>query len=250
MKYSLRARAQHTKSRLAASLVGVAALAFPVALALSSGPALAVTSSGYSLSGSASPQVDGIHLISSNATQASDITFSLPAGTMVSDLNTLEATLTAATGSCGGGSPRYAISTPAGNIFVYIGTAPSFTSCSNGSTGNLLTTADLRVDTSQLPGGRFYDTWAHAVSIAGSDPVTELDLVVDGGWRAPQEFVVSEATVNATSYNFVPTKDSCLGGGWQGFTGNPGPFKNQGQCVSWFNHHNGVGQDDVHAMSM
>ena len=30
------------------------------------------------------------------------------------------------------------------------------------------------------------------------------------------------------------TKDDCKDGGWQNFTCSPGPFKNQGQCVSYF----------------
>jgi hypothetical protein len=31
-----------------------------------------------------------------------------------------------------------------------------------------------------------------------------------------------------------PTKDDCKDGGWQNFPSPPGPFKNQGQCVSHF----------------
>jgi hypothetical protein len=31
-----------------------------------------------------------------------------------------------------------------------------------------------------------------------------------------------------------PTKDECKNGGWQTFTSAPGPFRNQGQCVSYF----------------
>jgi hypothetical protein len=33
------------------------------------------------------------------------------------------------------------------------------------------------------------------------------------------------------------TKDDCKDGGWQKFTCSPGPFKNQGQCVSYFAKH-------------
>jgi YVTN family beta-propeller protein len=32
-------------------------------------------------------------------------------------------------------------------------------------------------------------------------------------------------------------KDACKNGGWQNFTSPPGPFKNQGQCVSFFARH-------------
>lgn len=41
------------------------------------------------------------------------------------------------------------------------------------------------------------------------------------------------------------TKEQCKDGGWQQFD-NPS-FKNQGQCVSYVNHHDGRGQDDEHA---
>jgi hypothetical protein len=30
------------------------------------------------------------------------------------------------------------------------------------------------------------------------------------------------------------TKDDCKDGGWLNFIGPPGPFTNQGQCVSYF----------------
>jgi hypothetical protein len=29
-------------------------------------------------------------------------------------------------------------------------------------------------------------------------------------------------------------KDSCKDGGWRKFVSSPGPFQNQGQCVSYF----------------
>jgi len=54
-------------------------------------------------------------------------------------------------------------------------------------------------------------------------------------------------TFNDTTYDFevysAPTdKDQCKNGGWQTFN-NPS-FKNQGQCVSYVNHHDGKGNDD------
>jgi hypothetical protein len=30
------------------------------------------------------------------------------------------------------------------------------------------------------------------------------------------------------------TKDECKDGGWRNFISSPGPFKNEGQCVSYF----------------
>ena len=45
--------------------------------------------------------------------------------------------------------------------------------------------------------------------------------------------------VNDTTYGYEPppTKDDCKNGGWADFdgsNGSPGPFKNQGDCVSYF----------------
>lgn len=55
---------------------------------------------------------------------------------------------------------------------------------------------------------------------------------------------------DTTTYDFEPTlqpadKNACMDGGWQSF--NSPSFANQGQCVSWANHHDGRGADDDHA---
>lgn len=231
MRYSLRNNLQQAKTKVAAVAASGAVIASASVIALSGSAASAIT--GGTLFDSASQQPDGVHLISDATHPDSGVSFTLPAGTTVSSLNDLEANLTALTGTCGGGSPRFSVETATGNIFVYIGDAPNFNTCSNGSTGNLLTSADLRVDTTQV-GGTFYDTWAHAVSLVGSSTVTGLDLVVDGGWLAPQAFLVTSATVNGTTYNYVPTKDSCKNNGWQSMTVGTASFKNQGDCVSYF----------------
>lgn len=41
--------------------------------------------------------------------------------------------------------------------------------------------------------------------------------------------------INSTTFTYE-SADSCKDGGWQSFTGPPGPFKNQGDCVSYFNN--------------
>lgn len=233
MKYSLKDGIHRAKTKLAIAGAGIAAVTCSAVVALSGAAASAIT--GGTLFGSATQQSDGVHLVSDSTHPYSGINFTVPSGTTVSGITDLDATLSAVTGTCGGGSPRFSVETASGNIFVYIGTAPNFTTCSNGSTGNLLTTSDLRVDTSQLAGGTFYDTWAHAVSLVGSSPVTGLSLVVDGGWLAPQEFVVTESSLNNQVISYIPTKDSCKNGGWQSLTDTNGhSFKNQGDCVSFF----------------
>jgi hypothetical protein len=112
-------------------------------------------------------------------------------------------------GDCGGGSPRVSIRLDTDNngtgdksVFVYIGDAPNF-NCPPAfqrwqSTGNLAASADLRVDTSQLPGGTFYDTMTHAKTLAGTKPVTSVSIVVDAGWAfgGLQDVWVDDFSVN------------------------------------------------------
>jgi len=202
LRYNIRTGVKKikTKTFMAVSgiTLGVAGLTIAVAM-----PLAAKAATGYSLFGSATMQSDGVHLVSDSTHAYSGVGFDLPSGSTVGSLNDLETTLKKVTGNCNVGSPRYEIDTASGNIFVYLGDTPNFTNCADGSTGNLLSTSDLRVDTSQV-GGTFYDTWAHAVTIAGANNVTSLSLVVDGGWAGAQEFAVSSAIVNANTYSFLP----------------------------------------------
>ena len=166
------------------------------------------------------------------------IDFATPTGMTVSQLNNLSTDYMFTAGSCGGGAPRFQINTASGNIFAYIGPPPNYTSCATGAwltSGNVLFPF---VDTSQLPGGTFYDTWAHAQAAYGSFVITGIQLVTDGGWAVggTQTVQVDNVMINATTYTFeaAPTKDSCKDGGWRDFSASPGPFKNQGDCVSFF----------------
>lgn len=133
------------------------------------------------------------------------VSFDAPA--TVNDLNTLGVDYKVLAGDCGGGAPRFAIGVGGGKtISVYLGTAPNFNSCSTNwtSSGNVLSDADLRVDTSQLAGGTFYDTWAHAKQLVGTSTITDLDLVVDASWATggTQRFGFDNAVVNGTTYTF------------------------------------------------
>ncbi len=102
------------------------------------------------------------------------------------------------------------------------------------STGNLATPTGF-VDTSQLPGGAFYDTFAAADLKYGSHIVTGIQLVTDSSWffNSTQTVEVDNVMINSTTHTFE-SKDSCKDGGWQDFAASPGPFKNQGDCVSFF----------------
>ena len=101
-------------------------------------------------------------------------------------------------------------------------------------TGNLLSPASL-VDTSQLPGGNFYDTWAAAQARYSGAAISDIFLVSDSGATGSQTVLIDNTNVNGTVYDYEPSsKDDCKNGGWQNFAYPPGPFKNQGQCVSSF----------------
>jgi hypothetical protein len=75
--------------------------------------------------------------------------------------------------------------------------------------------------------------------------ITAVDILIDVEGTAD----VTNITVNGVTQ--VPlvgpptSKDQCKHGGWQTFN-NPS-FKNQGQCVSFVNHHDGHGNDDNNA---
>jgi hypothetical protein len=227
---------------LAASALAVAAV-IPAAAALSYtlycdastvSPGNA-SATAAQLTSDATPGWGGVHLTSTGVSQVSDITF------LGTDYNMT-------TGDCGGGSPRFEIDTPSGNIFVYIGPAPNFTACGSGwqTTGNLLASPDLRVDTSQV-GGTFYDTWANAVALAGTYAVSDLVVVVDGGWSQAggvQTALIDNVTVNQDVVTFeaagpsvATDKESCKKDGWQSLVREDGStFKNQGDCVSYTNN--------------
>jgi hypothetical protein len=45
----------------------------------------------------------------------------------------------------------------------------------------------------------------------------------------------SDNNGNGAAWVFVqPTQDDCKDGGWRNFISSPGPFTNQGQCLSYF----------------
>src|SRR5690348_8925292 len=197
---------------------------------------------GYTLFGDATLTAGhnsptGVQLRSNAGGGFGGIDFDVPAGMTFSQLTNLSTDYMFTAASCGGGSPRFQINIDGVNAFVYIGPPPNYTGCPANvwaNTGNLATPASF-IDTSQLPGGTFYDTFASAAAKYGSDVITGIQLVADGSWffNATQTVVVDNVMINNTTYTFESAA-ACKGGGWQQFVGSPGPFKNQGDCVSYF----------------
>ena len=108
------------------------------------------------------------------------------------------------TGNCYGGSLRWSVRvSPTQSVSIYYGTYPSFASCtgSDSQSGmNLIGQPDLRYDTSQLPGGTFYDSYAHAQTLVGTTNITRASLVLDSGWAGDQRVTLSSATVNGDTF--------------------------------------------------
>ncbi len=171
--------------------------------------------------------------------------------TTLSDLTNLATDYKFTENSCGGGSPRFQVrltdGTNTGNIFVYLGLPPSYTLCPPNVwtlSGNLVSPVSL-VDTAQLPGGAPYDPYASALVKYGTYTVTGISVVADGEWAFPvgnQTVLVDNIQINTDVVTFEPntpaTKDECKNGGWQSLEDADGnPFKNQGDCVSYANHH-------------
>jgi hypothetical protein len=221
---------------------------FAVALICIIAPALAGVGTGYTLFGNASYILPGnnsnraVQLVSNaNTLEFSGIDFAVPANLTINDLNELSTDYNFTAASCALGSPRFGItlaSNPNKAIFVYIGPYPSYTGCVQNTwtnTGNLLTASSF-VDASQY-GGTFYEPWATAQTQFSGQVVTDIFIVADNG-PAPgfsQTVLIDNTDVNGTLYDYEFTnKNDCKDGGWQNFLFPPGPFKNQGQCVSYF----------------
>ena len=224
----------------------VLSLAAFAAVALTIGIGVAAAATGYSLFGDAqivSPGHNSAHAAQATSTGSNafgGVDFTVPAGLTVSQLSNLASDYNPTVGTCGLGSPRFSVEvtngSTTGNLFFYIGPPPNYNACPPGWTlsGNLASPANL-VDATQL-GGAFYEPYALVQTTYGSYTVLDISLVVDG----PNQTVQFDNTqINQTTYTYEPppTKADCKNGGWQNFdgqNGSPGPFKNQGDCVSFF----------------
>ena len=190
--------------------------------------------------GNGSPTSAQIRSSSSIAPNYGGIDFVVPAGLTVADLDTLSTDYIFTTGQCAGGSPRFQLNvtdgTHSGNIMVYLGVGGDYNNCGSTtwtSTGNLLESSDL-VETFQLPGGTYQQAYGSVQGTYGAYEVTGIQLVMDSYWaNGTQTMQADNVAINNIKVTFE-TANSCKNGGWQNFTSSPGPFTNQGQCVSYY----------------
>ncbi len=241
--------------------LGVGGAAFLSGALLMASVAFAIHSpEHYSLFGDASYVSPGnasssraVHLQSSTSTTPGygGISYGVEAGTTFASLTTLSSDFRVdADDSCVGGSPRFSIGidtdgngTRDGSIFLYFGIDSAGAPCIPGTwqnTGDFLEAGRL-VDSSQLPGGNFYDPYDLALAKYGTSTVTSISAVVDASWAAidgEQGTDIDNTLINTTLFTYeVPVaanKDECKNGGWMTLADDQGhSFKNQGDCVSF-----------------
>ncbi|MGL6278358.1 MAG: hypothetical protein ACRC50_02225 [Gaiella sp.] len=162
---------------------------------------------------------DGILTLVSNTgdagstNDASGATFSDTGVTTFSSITQLSAEFNITDDDCLAGSPRFQIrvQTPSSgekNVFVYLDPTPTVSGgCAANtwlSTGNLIgSTTNGQYDSSQIQPGTQISTYAQAVALVGSYPVTGISLVVDSGWASTdkeQTVLVRNVRVNAATF--------------------------------------------------
>jgi hypothetical protein len=260
-KYSVATGIQKIKTKLdlaKSSVVGLAvALPAVAVLAMGTGSALAGT---YSLLGDATIVSGGnpgsaARLVSDTSLPNgySGVDVSPAAPVAWPSLTTLSTDYNVTDDNCGGGSPRLSLGvdtnsdgTADGYVHVAIGPSPNFTDCLTGwqTTGNVIGNNDAgRYDYSQF-GGSPFTTYSSAPASVLAGNVVSVNVIVDGSWSSAatngdseQTVLVDNTNVNGTITTYEPTvapnKNSCKNNGWKTMS-NPGPFKNQGDCVSYF----------------
>jgi hypothetical protein len=121
---------------------------------------------------------------------------------------------------CQGGSPRFNVVTNVKTFFLGCNNVTP-TINANGTATYTFTAATIAAAGNQVP--------------VPTGTISSVDVLIDVQGTAD----LSNITFNGQAQNLIaggPTsKAQCKHGGWKLFT-DPS-FKNQGQCVSWFNHH-------------
>ena len=219
-------------------------------LALVLGIGVAAAAGGYTLFGDATLVSPGngsataVQLTSSSHSGAGfgGIDFSVPSGLTFSGITNLATDYNFTHNSCGGGSPGSRSTSMARMPLRLHRPASELRRLSDERLDVEWQPGDTRrpADTSHLPGGGPYDTFAAADLRYGSDPVTGIQLVADASWfftDGIQTVLIDNTQINGTTYTYEPppTKNDCKNGGWKNMTDSNGQqFKNQGDCVSSF----------------
>jgi hypothetical protein len=204
--------------------------------------------------GDTEPAGPGAYRLISDASPGyGGLDFDLPAASIdFDDISVLSTTAVAdPDDTCVAGSPRFQINVDTdgdgdfdANAFAYVELAPGV--CPpGGDTGNLAQTGgpgDIpgRWDTSQLLAGTQVSTYTVTAALFAANPtwtVIGIQLVVDSGWFfADGEQAVTVNPDVQVDLGEPGSADDCKNGGWQSRTRADGSgFKNQGECIRYFN---------------
>ncbi len=124
----------------------------------------------------------------------------------------------ASASQCQGGSPHFNIGTTGGLFFLGCNDVTP-TINANGTATYTFSPTDL---VPQLPG-----------NTVGT--ITTVDVLIDVQGTADLSNITVNGQLQVPVAGSPTSKDQCKHGGWKSFT-SPS-FKNQGQCVSWVEHH-------------
>lgn len=167
---------------------------------------------GYTLNGDAGLVSPGdkshtaVQLSSLGAGDYGLVSFSVPSGMTLSQLNKLATDYEFSLGSCWQGSPRFDVGVDdpsnAGAELHFVPSEPS-TGCPFGTwatTGNLASPTSP-VDAGEV-GGSYNEPYASVQASYGSDPVTGIELVVDGYAGGSQTVEADNTQVNNRRYTY------------------------------------------------
>ena len=151
---------------------------------------------------------------STNAAAGADIT-GLNGQTFTSASFTL-----ASTSQCNGGSPRFNILTTNGTFFLGCNNVTP-TINTNGTATYTFTAATIAASGNQVP--------------FPTGTITGVEVLIDVQGTADLSNITVNGNLEVPASTSPTSKAACKHGGWRSFTSPT--FKNQGQCVSWFEHH-------------
>jgi hypothetical protein len=120
---------------------------------------------------------------------------------------------------CQGGSPRFDVSTTTGLFFAGCNNVTPTTNA-DGSVTYTFTSANL------VP--------ADSTNTAAPGTITGLSVLIDQSGTADLTRIVVNGKLQKPLPKHLAAKSACTHGGWQ--TSTSPKFKNQGQCVAYWNH--------------
>jgi hypothetical protein len=128
-------------------------------------------------------------------------------------------TLASAT-QCQGGSPRFNVVTNLGTFFLGCNNVTPTLNL-NGTATYTFTAATIAAGGNQVP--------------VPTGTISSVEVLIDVQGTADLSNITFNGQIQVPLTGGPTSKAQCKHGGWKSFT-SPS-FKNQGQCVSWFQHH-------------